>query len=291
MKPPPFAYERPPDVESAVELLASHGRDGKVLAGGQSLVPLLNLRLVRPAVLVDVNALRGLDRIEVDGGVLRLGSLVRQAQLQMPVVRTHSPLLADAIAHAGHPQIRNRGTVGGSVAHADPAAELPTCLVALDASVHVRSVRGGRTIGWQELFVGPLTTTIAHDELLTEIELRLPPPGSGQAFLEFARRHGDFALGGAAAVITLDDHGVCTRAAVAMLAAGATPVRAHEAERVLAGGRLDDELAREAAEAAVRELSPLSDVHGTAEYRRGVNRAMVRRALLLAAARARASLN
>lgn len=291
MKPPPFAYERPADVESAVDLLARHGSDAKVLAGGQSLVPLLNLRLVRPAVLVDVNGLRGLDRIEVEGGVLRLGSLVRQAQLRTPLVRAHAALLADAIAHAGHPQIRNRGTVGGSVAHADPAAELPACLVALDATVHLRSPRGGRAIGWRELFVGPLTTTLAHDELLTEIELRLPPTGSGQAFLEFARRRGDFALGGAAAVVTLDGAGVCTHVAVAMLAAGETPIRSHEAERVLSGGRFDDELAREAAEAAVRELSPPSDVHGTAEYRRGVSRAMVRRALLLAAARARASLN
>jgi CO/xanthine dehydrogenase FAD-binding subunit len=287
MKPPPFLYERAFDFEGVLDFLVRYGGEGKLLAGGQSLVPLLNLRLVRPSAVVDINGLTGLDEIRVEGGTLRIGALVRQARLQnSPLVSEHVPLLVEAIRHVGHAQIRNRGTIGGSIAHADPAAELPACLVGLDASFHLRSPRGERKLSWLDFFRGPLTTALSQDEVLTEVAVPLPPPASGQAFLEFARRQGDFALGGAAVVLTLDEDGICTYATIGMLAAGDTPVRASSAEALLLGGVVDESRAREAAEEAVRAISPPYDVHGGAEFRRRVNRELVRRALLAAGARA-----
>ncbi|HXF81881.1 MAG TPA: FAD binding domain-containing protein, partial [bacterium] len=203
MKPAPFRYAAPESLDEALGLLRRFGAEGKVLAGGQSLVPLLNMRLVRPAVLIDLNRVRSLDYIVHGAGrgptrEVRLGAMTRQrAAERSPLVRMELPLLAEALAYVGHPQIRNRGTVGGSVAHADPSAELPAVLAALDGRVVLRSARGARTLSAEEFFRGYLTTALAPDELL--VELRLPAhPHRGTAFLEVARRHGDFALAGVA---------------------------------------------------------------------------------------------
>jgi carbon-monoxide dehydrogenase medium subunit/6-hydroxypseudooxynicotine dehydrogenase subunit alpha len=287
MKPPRFEYERPEGLEEALAILAERGDEAKALAGGQSLVPLLNFRLARPECLVDLNHVTELAYVRRENGTLRLGAMTRQAALERSdAVAAGWPLLVEAVRLVGHPQIRNRGTVGGSVAHADPAAELPAALAALDATYHVRSTRGERTLRWDELAVTHLTTSLEPDELLVEIEVPALPPSTGSAFVEFARRHGDFALAGAAAVVTLSGAGVCERAAVSLLAAGPTPVRATAAEQWLAGLAVDEPAAAEAAARAVADIRPAGDIHGGSEFRRDLAEVMVRRALLLAAQRA-----
>jgi len=287
VKPPLFEYHDPGSVDEALALLAEHGDEAKVLAGGQSLVPLLNFRLARPERLVDVNGLSELAYLRTDDGVLRIGALTRHAALERSKeAAARVPLLGEAVALVGHVQIRNRGTVGGSVAHADPAAELPVAFSALDARYRVRSTRGERVVGSDEMFITHLTTSLEPDELLTEIEVPVPPARTGFAFVEFARRHGDFALGGAAVLVTLDDAGVCTRARIALLAAAPTPVRARETEEWLTGVRLDPPAMGEAAARAVAGIHPTSDIHGGTEYRRALVEALVRRALAQATERA-----
>jgi CO/xanthine dehydrogenase FAD-binding subunit len=287
VKPPPFEYDDPGTLDEALALLAVHGDEAKVLAGGQSLVPLLNFRLARPERLIDINALAELDYVRFDDGVLRIGALTRHSTLERSAeTALRVPLLIEAVRLVGHVQIRNRGTVGGSVAHADPAAELPVALAALDASYRARSQSGERVLRSDELFLMQLTTALRPDELLTEIEVAVPPPRTGSAFVEFARRHGDFALGGATALLTLGADGACERARVALLAAGSTPMRVPEVEDWLVGLRVDEAAAAEAATRAVADVHPTGDIHGSAEYRRGLVGVMTRRALLQAAARA-----
>ena len=285
MKPPPFEYHSPQDAEQALALL-SELDDAKVLAGGQSLVPLLNFRLAEPAHLVDLNRIGSLAYVRRTDGRLRIGSMVRQSMLEAsPVTARHWPILTEALHWVAHPQIRNRGTVGGSVAHADPAAELPITFAALDARFHVRSSGGDRAIEWSDFFVTHLTTALAPDEILVEIEVPPLTPATGWAFTEFARRHGDFALGGAAALVTMDD-GICRQARIALLGAADTPIRADAAERALAGVRVDEETAAEAAHLAAADIKPTGDIHGSSEYRRNLIEAMVRRGVLRAAERA-----
>jgi carbon-monoxide dehydrogenase medium subunit/6-hydroxypseudooxynicotine dehydrogenase subunit alpha len=284
MKPPPFEYNAPASVDEALALLAEHGAEAKVLAGGQSLVPLLNFRLARPARLVDVNNLGELSGLRRTGGDLYIGAMTRQSMLERSeTVAAHWPLLRQAIDFVAHAQIRNRGTVGGSLAHADPAAELPVALAALDGSVVVRSLRGERVIRWDELFVTHMTTSLEPDELLVEVRIPALPERTGAAFAEYARRHGDFALGGAAVTVTADAAGVCERAAIALLAAAPTPLRAAAAEQVLTGRRIDADAAREAAAEAVRDLKPTGDIHGSSGYRQRLIESMVRRAVTAAA--------
>ncbi|HXV58266.1 MAG TPA: FAD binding domain-containing protein [Gaiellaceae bacterium] len=274
MKPAPFLYDDPRELKEALALLGREGEDAKVLAGGQSLVPLLNFRLARPERLVDVNRVAGLAYLRRDGEALRIGALARHADLERSAdVAAGWPLLSDAVRFVGHPQIRSRGTVCGSVAHADPAAELPVALAALDARFHVRSARGARTLGAEELFVSFLTTALEPDELLVEVEVPAPPVGAGSAFVEHARTHGDFALGGAAAVVAAGD------VRLALLAAGPVPVRARAAERLAVEGAPAGEVAEE----AVRGLELSGE---DADWRRALLRELVRRALVTAAARA-----
>jgi CO/xanthine dehydrogenase FAD-binding subunit len=284
MKPPPFEYYYASEPAEALALLAEHGDDGKVLAGGQSLVPLLNLRIARPSCLVDINGLHELDYVRRgDGGCLFVGALTRQSTLEhSPELAADVPLLVEAVRHVGHIQVRNRGTVGGSVAHADPAAEIPAALAALDARFHLASRRGTRRIGCEEFFLGIFTTALAPDELLTAIEI--PPPASNtrSAFCELARRHGDFALGGAAVLLTVGPTLVCERASIALVAAAATPTRAAAAEASLVGRRVDAEAAREAARLAVADIAPWGDIHASAAFRRHVVQELVRRALMRA---------
>jgi carbon-monoxide dehydrogenase medium subunit/6-hydroxypseudooxynicotine dehydrogenase subunit alpha len=212
--------------------------------------------------------------------------MTRQATLESsPLVATHWPLITEALSLVAHAQIRNRGTVGGSVAHADPAAELPVAFAALDARFNVRSLRGARSIGWRDFFVTHLTTSMEPDELLLEIEIPPAPAGAGSAFSEFSRRHGDFALGGAAALVTLED-GVCREARIALLAASDTPLRPGDAESSLVGELATEEAIAEAARIAVVGVEPTGDIHGDSEYRHGLIEAMVRRALTRAIQRA-----
>jgi CO/xanthine dehydrogenase FAD-binding subunit len=260
VKPAPFEYSAPATIEEALPLL---GLDSTVLAGGQSLVPLLNLRLARPELVVDINGIAELDYIRAEDGPLRIGAMARQVALERSeVVRRRWPLLNKAVRFVGHQQIRSRGTVGGSIAHADPAAELPVALIVLGARLHLRSPGGARAIDASEFFLGPLYTVREPDELLVEIEVPEQPEGAASGFAEHARTHGDFATAGAAAVIAPGG-----LARIALLGAGPAPARAEAAERALADGAEP----REAAALAVR------DVEG--EHRRALCAELARRAI------------
>jgi carbon-monoxide dehydrogenase medium subunit len=259
LKPAPFDYRAPASVDEALPLL---GLDSTVLAGGQSLVPLLNLRLARPELVVDVNAIAELDYIHADDGPLRIGALTRQVSLERSeLVRERWPLLHKAVGFVGHPQIRSRGTVGGSVAHADPAAELPAALVALDARIHLRSAGGARVLPAPEFFRGPLDTAREPNELLVEVEVPELPEGAGSGFAEYARTHGDFATAGVAAVIAGG------RVGIALLGAAPVPSRAEAAEQALADGAEP----REAAALAAQEVQD--------EHRRALCTELARRAI------------
>lgn len=287
MKPPPFAYVDPATVPEALEALAQYGEEGKALAGGQSLVPLLNMRLAQPQVLIDLNRLTALASLRAHAQGLTIGALTRQRVVEESPLLARLPLLAEAVRWVGHPQIRNRGTVGGSIAHADPAAELPLVFRALDGVAQVCSVRGERTIPAAEFFVYAMTPALEPDELLLEIRLPWPAARTGQAFLEVARRHGDFALVAAAVSLTLDERNTVTAARIALGGAAPTPIRAGEAERVLLGQLAGPAAWREAGRWAASETEPTSDVHADAAYRREVAGVLTERALARAAARAR----
>jgi aerobic carbon-monoxide dehydrogenase medium subunit len=274
-------------VEEALETLAGHGENAKVIAGGQSLGPLLNLRLATPTLLVDVNRVDGLDGTRPEGDWLVLGALARQRVTELdPLVATRAPLVVEALACVGHPAIRNRGTVGGSIAHADPAAELPAVAVALDLEVVAASVRGRRVVPARDFFLGPYTTALDADELL--LELRIPPrrPGTGHAWLEAARRHGDFALVGAAASLTLDASGRVAEVRLVLSGVGPVPVEASKLGAQLVGRQPTGETIAAVAREVAERCDPRSDVHASATTRRRIARALIRRALEQAAAKA-----
>jgi carbon-monoxide dehydrogenase medium subunit len=287
VKPPTFDYVAPRSLDEVLASLAEHGDAAKVLAGGQSLVPLLNMRLAGPRVLVDINDVDDLGRLAAWDGGLAIGALVRQSTLERePLVRERLPLLTEAASLVGHPAIRHRGTVGGSLAHADPAAELPAAMLALEASLIVRGPRGARTISAAEFFTGYLTTALAPDELLTEIRVPGVPPGTGNAFLELSRRSGDFAVCGAAALVTLNASGRVDRMRVALCGVGTGPVRAYAVEQALAGELPSAERIAAATGSLAETLDPPSDIHGSAAYRARIAVVMARRAIALAARRA-----
>lgn len=285
MKPPRFEYHAPRTLEEAVSLLDRYRGEAKVLAGGQSLMPLLNFRLVRPAALIDLNRITALDYIRQVDGQVRFGAMTRQRAVEFSsVIRQHLPLLTEATRWVGHLPIRTRGTIGGSIAHADPAAEYPAVLAALEGEVVARSPRGERTVRASELFQTYLTTTLAPDEILTEVRLPVAPAGAGYAFEEFARRHGDFAIVGIAAVVAVDGRHV-VRARLATAGASPVPVRLWPAEEILERDGLGDE-AIDAAAARARELvEPDSDIHASADYRRHLTGVLTARALKRARAR------
>jgi aerobic carbon-monoxide dehydrogenase medium subunit len=286
MKPPRFEYLLPRSLDEALAMLAQHGEDAKVLAGGQSLVPLLNFRLVRPAYLVDVNDIPGLDAIRLDDGRLSLGAMIRQRAVERSsLVRERCPLLADAMPQIGHVQIRNRGTVGGSLAHADPAGELPAVMAALDGELVVKSSRGERRLDAERFFVGYLTTAIEPNELLVEVRVPIAPARTGTAFLEVSRRHGDFALVGVAATVTLDEGGVCTACAIALTGVGPTPVVARDAARALIGVKPAVSAFEDVARRVAGPLSPDSDLHASSDYRKHLAGVLTRRALARAVER------
>jgi carbon-monoxide dehydrogenase medium subunit len=285
MKPAPFKYAAPEAVSETLELLRAHGEDGKLLAGGQSLVPLLNMRLARPSVIIDLNAVRELSYIKEDNGDVVIGAMTRQREVELsPLVRRKLPLLAEALGYVGHPQIRNRGTIGGSIAHADPSAELPAVAAALGATMVVRGPKGRRTLTPEQFFLGFLTTALAPQELL--VEVRFPAHEKmGTAFLEVARRHGDYALAGVA--VTLTRNGEATKdCRLAFTGVGPGPVRIPEAEGAVIGNRLTSQVLGEVSKIVTDRLDPDSDVHASVEYRKHVAGVLSVRALQLAYGRA-----
>lgn len=286
MKPAPFAYAAPSTMEEAIALLTEHGEEAKVLAGGQSLVPMMNFRLARPQYVIDLNRLGGLDYISERDGVLAVGTMTRQRSLERSdLVQQYYPLLAEATTLIGHPAIRNRGTVGGSIAHADPAAELPAVLLAYGGSAIVQGPQGIRQISAEELFITYFTTSLALDEILIEVRFPRWPPGTGWCFLEESRRHGDFAMVGVAALLTLDAARRCTRAAVALTGVGGVPYSVAEASTILVGQVPDEACIAEVAQAASAGVEPEGDLHASAEFRRHLSGVLTRRALHKAVAR------
>ncbi len=289
MKPPPFDYLAPDTLDGALAALAEHGTEAKLLAGGQSLIPLLNFRLAHPGLLIDLNRVRELDFLrQTEGGGLALGAMTRHRVLERdPRVASRAPLLAEAMPHVAHPQIRNRGTLGGSLAHADPSAELPALAVALRMRFRLLSAGGERWIEARDFFTGLLSTALETDELVAEVEVPPLPAGAGWAFLEVARRHGDYAQVGVAAVVELDEQGACRAARWVYLSVGDGPVEATEAAGMLAGERLTAErIEAAAAHAAEHEIDPHGDIHASAAFKRHLARVLTRRALLAAHQRA-----
>ena len=283
MKPPRFDYLAPRTLDEALAHLHHHGDQAKILAGGQSLIPMLNFRLAHPGVVVDVNRLTDLAYVRQHDGGVAVGALTRQHAVERSeLVRGRVPVVAEACRFIGHAPIRHRGTFGGNLAHADPASELPAVMVALEAEMAVASRAGSRAIPAGQFFIGPLTTALQPGEMLTEIRIPAAPPRSGGAFVEMARRAGDFALVGVAALVTLDEAGQCARARIALCGVGPTPVRARAAEDALVGQAPTTAVLDEAADRAAAATSPPSDVHGSAEFRRKLARHFARQALAAA---------
>jgi carbon-monoxide dehydrogenase medium subunit len=287
MKPAPFDYHDPATLDEAVSLLGRLDDEVKILAGGQSLIPLLNMRLARPTALVDLGKIAELNYIREDNGAIAIGALTTQRTVERSqLVKDKLPLLHEATRLIAHPQIRNRGTIGGSLAHADPAAEYPAAALLLDAEFKVRSASGERTIGAADFFVTYLTTALGPADVLTEIRFPMLPEGTGWSFIEMTRRHGDFALAGAGATMAVSG-GECSDARIVLFGVDATPVRAKGAEQALVGQELSEELIARAAQTARDETGePLSDNHASSEFRRHLAGVMMERALVEAAERA-----
>jgi aerobic carbon-monoxide dehydrogenase medium subunit len=288
VKPAAFEYHAPGSIDDVAGLLAEHGDEAKPLAGGQSLVPMLALRLARFGHIVDLNRVPALAGIERADGTLAVGAMTRQAELERSDAAAAVPLLGLAAPFIGHFQIRNRGTVGGSIAHADPAGELPTVALALDAELDVASTAGTRTVAASELFAGTWETTLAPEELLTRICFPVWPGRSGFAVEEVARRYGDFALAGVACGVELDTDGAVVRAAIALLGLGSTPLRASAAEDAIVGRAPSAEDLTEIGRLATAEVDPPTDIHASGKYRGAVGAHVVARGLEAALARAAA---
>jgi carbon-monoxide dehydrogenase medium subunit len=278
VKPVDFELHRPETLAEALELLTAHGADGKVLAGGQSLVPLLNFRLARPEHLIDLSRIASLRSLRRTADALVIGAMVTYAEAERsPAVAAAAPLVSAALPHIAHQAIRVRGTIGGSIAHGDPAAELPAVVTALDATMVAVSARGTREIPARDFFVANLVTVLAEDELLTEIRVTPASGRTGAAFDEVGRRQGDFALAGAGAQIRVDDDARVTEARIALTGVSPQPHRATAAEEALVGRSLDDRLLQQVADAVRRSVSPTADLHATAEYRRDIAGTLVAR--------------
>ena len=290
MKPAAFEYARPSSLDEVLTILAANAGDAKVLAGGQSLMPLLNYRMLRPAVLVDINRLTELSFIREDGAGVRIGALTRHYSLETsPLIREHFPVIREAMKHVAHLAVRNRGSIGGSLSHADPAAELPMLAMLLDARIHTRSASEPRVHEAKDFFVAPLASVLKEDEVVTEIELGDLQPGTGWGFEEFSRRSGDFAIAAVAATLTLSADTVSS-VRIALMGVDSTPVRLWNLESRLIGEILSESLVTEAAQLASEAVQPDTDLKASAQYRRHLVRTLTERALLSARDRARAAL-
>lgn len=289
MKPAPFDYFAPDSLEAAQQLISEHGDQAKLLAGGQSLIPAMNFRVVQPSALVDLNRVGELSFITDDGkAALRIGAMTTQREIEYsPVVRQHAPLLHEAMPFIAHPQIRNRGTLGGSLVHADPAAELPVVAMASGACVKVLGEDGERWVQADSFFEGMFMTAVKPDEILVEVEFPYRQPRSGWSFMEASRRRGDYAMMGVAVELQLSEDGSCGSASLVYLNAGDGPVKAPEAEAMLQGEQLNAQLFRAAAaHAAEHEIDPLGNLHATVPYQRHLARVLTERALQKACERA-----
>lgn len=291
MKPAAFEYRVPDSIEQVLTLLHEHADTAKILAGGQSLVPAMNFRIVQPAMLIDLNRVKELAYVREDGDCLRIGAMTRERVLEFdPQISKRSPLLHEATPNIAHPQIRNRGTIGGSIVNADPAAELPVLMLALNARLRAQSSAGERWVGAKEFFVGMFTTALEPDEVLVEIELPFLSPRTGWSFMEVAPRAGDYALMGVACLITLDDSGTCSHAKLVYLNAGDGPVDAQEAAESLVGQPLNDALIASAAEhAGEKEIAPTGNIHTSPEFQRHLAKVLTKKTLKQAIERAGAT--
>jgi carbon-monoxide dehydrogenase medium subunit len=287
MKPPSFDYHAPKSAAEALELLSRYGADARLLAGGQSLVPLLNFRLSAPAVIVDLNRAVDLAYIKEENGRMRMGAMTRQRAIEFsPLVKSRLPLLAEATRWVGHLPTRTRGTIGGSLAHSDPAAEYPAVAAALDAELVIRGSAGERVVRAAEFFVGFMTTALQPGEMLVEVRMAAQAASSGWAFEEFSRRHGDFAIVGIAAMVVVEGDR-CRSARLAACGAGPTAMRLRAAEEILEHGGVGDRYIDDAAARAAELVDPGADLHASAEYRRHLTRVLTRRALKRAVERSR----
>jgi len=289
MKPPPFKYLAPDSLEQALELMAQYGQEAKLLAGGQSLIPAMNFRVAQPAVLVDLNRITTLNYIQLQGdGSVAVGAMTRQRDLEFdPQIAERVPLLHECMPHVAHPQIRNRGTLGGSLAHADPAAELPVVAVAASARMRAQSSDRERWVEADQFFKGMFTTALQPGEILVEVVFPPAQARTGWSFLEASRRRGDYAMMGVAAGLSLSAQGVCSEARLVYMNAGDGPIVARQAAAGLSGQRPGPEAFEQAAAAAQQEIDPLGNVHASVDYQRHLATVLTRRALAIAAERAR----
>lgn len=287
MIPPAFEYFRPQTIPEAVAMLKKHGDDAKILSGGQSLIPMMKFRLARPAVLIDINRINGLSYIKEDGGFLKIGGLTREADLETsPLIRSKYPLLMDTAKVIADPQVRNMATVGGNIAHGDPANDHPATMVAYGAQVVATGTKGERVIPIEEFFVSIFTTALQPDEILTEIRIPIPAAKSGGAYVKLERKVGDFATAAAAVQLTLDAAGAVQKVGIALTNVGATPIKGRKAEEFLRGKKPDAANLAKAAELASQEAQPSADLRGPVEFKIGLARELTKRALALAVERA-----
>jgi len=288
MKPAPFEYHAPDSIEQALDLMNQHAGEAKILAGGQSLVPAMNFRVVQPSVLIDLNRAGKLSYIREEGEVIRVGSMARERHLEFDSsIAKRSPLLHEAVPFIAHPQIRNRGTIGGSIVHADPAAELPVLMLALGARLKAKNISGERWIDAKDFFVGMFTTALELNEILVEIELPFMPPRTGWSFMEVAPRAGDYAMMGVAALVTLDESGKCEAARLVYLNAGEGPIDAKEAAKLLEGETLNDKLIESAAAmASEKEINPFGNMHASVDFQRHLAKVLTKNVLKQAMKRA-----
>lgn len=288
MKPAPFEYHAPDSLDEALFILHNSAGDAKILAGGQSLVPAMNFRVVQPSVLIDLNRMQELGYVREENEKLRIGAMTRERHLEfdLPIVK-RTPLLHEAAPHIAHPQIRNRGTIGGSIVNADPAAELPVLMLASQARLKARNSSAERWIDAKDFFVGMFTTALEPDEILVEIEVPFMPPRTGWSFLEVAPRAGDYAMMGVAVLVTLDESGTCRAAKLVYLNAGDGPVDAQQAAQLLQGQAVSEELIDSAAEVASgTEINPFGNIHASVEYQRHLAKVLTKKALKIAVERA-----
>jgi carbon-monoxide dehydrogenase medium subunit len=282
MIPPSFEYLRPNTIPEAIAMLQQHGDAAKILSGGQSLIPMMKLRLARPAILIDINRISGLSHIKEEGGYLKIGGLTREAELEVsPLVRSKYPILADTTHVIADPQVRNLATVGGNLAHGDPANDHPATMMALGAQVVANGPKGERVIPIDNFFVSLFTTALKPDEILTEIRVPVPPPRSAGAYLKLERKVGDFATAAVAVQVTLDANGACQTVGMGLTNVGATPVKARKAEDFLRGKKLDDTAIAQAAQLAADQAEPSADLRGPVEYKKGLVKELAKRALRL----------
>ncbi|MGE5324668.1 MAG: FAD binding domain-containing protein, partial [Actinomycetota bacterium] len=287
MIPPAFEYLRPQTIPEAVAMLQKHGDEAKILSGGQSLIPMMKLRLARPAFLIDINRIKGLSYVKEDGGFLKIGGLTREAELEhSPLIRSKYPLLLDTAHVIADPQVRNLATVGGNLAHGDPANDHPAAMTALGAQIVATGPKGERVISIDDFFVTLFTTALKQDEILTEIRIPVPPAKSGGAYFKLERKVGDFATAAAAVQLTLDGSGAIQKIGIALTNVGPTPIKARKAEDFLRGKKPDAAAIEQAAKLAADEAQPGSDLRGPAEYKRGLSKELTKRAITKAVERA-----